>query len=190
MGYYDPYPLIHLERPLCLIGFMGSDVHSISYFLASMTGLPFTEVDKLVEHEVGMSLAELYLREGELRWRQLEKHFLSKALSERPARLICLGDGALLRRENLELCLQSSELVYIRRPRISLLDRVTKARSENIQRLPYLVNAQPHSDELLALLKEREVGYEHAHRLFDAGELSSLEAAHGLSVRLGWSTSH
>ena len=54
MGYYDHYPQVEISKPICLIGFMGSEVHSVAYFISSMTGLPYVELDKLVEHEVGM----------------------------------------------------------------------------------------------------------------------------------------
>ena len=125
MGYYDPYPQVEITQPVCLIGFMGSDVHSVGYFISSMTGLPYVEIDKLVEHEVGMTLAQLYLEEGEHRWRQLESDHLVRALRERPARLICLGDGSLLTKINQERCLSRAELIYIRRPRHVLLHQIS-----------------------------------------------------------------
>ena len=55
MGYYDPYPTHQLEKPLCLVGFMGSEIHMVGYFLSSMTGLPFIELDKWIEHEQKVS---------------------------------------------------------------------------------------------------------------------------------------
>ena len=185
MAYYDPYPLVTLDQPICLIGFMGCDVHSIGYFIASLTGLSFVEIDKLIEHEVGMSLAQLYLERGETEWRRLENHFLRKALEMKPARLICLGDGALLNPQNQALCLQNTELVYIRRPQRSLLERVQKGRRELPQRFPLWVNRIPSSfEELKVLLDERVPTYEIAHTLVDIGELSPLEAAQRMIKRL------
>ena len=185
MSYYDPYPQEMLEQAICLIGFMGCEIHSIAYFLSSLTGYPFVEVDKLVEHEKGMSLAQLYLEQGEQVWRQSESEQLKNALSLKPARIICLGDGALLSKTNQKLCLEQSKLVYLRRPEQSLLRRVQKGRKENIQRFPLWLKSEPRSfDELLPLLSSRRASYEQAHTLIDIGELSALASAQHVIKRL------
>lgn len=190
MAYYDPYPLVNLDKPLCLVGFMGCDIHSIGYFIASLTGLPFVEVDKLIEHEVGMSLAQLYLERGEEEWRRLEDYFLRKTLDMKPARLICLGDGALINPQNQSICLQNADLIYIRRPQRSLLERIQKGRRELPQRFPLWVNRAPHSfAELKPLLDERVPTYESAHTLVDIGDLSALEASQRIIKRLKLNTS-
>ena len=187
MGYYDPYPLIYLDQPLCLIGFMGSDVHSVAYFLSSLSGVPFVELDKLVEHEVGMSLAQLYLEEGEARWRQLELKHLERALKMRPARIICLGDGTLLNDHAARLCAESSTLVYLRRPQQTLYTRVVQKRKESPQRFPLWVRQEPMNiSELLPLLSTREPSYERADLLIDIGEMGGLESAQRLAKRLNW----
>jgi shikimate kinase len=185
MGYYDPYPLIALERPICLIGFMGCDVHSIGYFISSLTGISFVEVDKLLEHDVGMSLAHFYLEHGESAWRALESKHLKRGLEMRPARLLCLGDGALLDPNNRSLCLDESDLIYIRRPHRSLLERVQKGRRTSPQRFPLWIDREPHSfQELRGLLEVREPTYEVANKLIDIGEMSALEAAQRIIKRL------
>ena len=191
MGYYDPYPLIDLQKPVCLIGFMGCEVHSIVYFISSLTGLPYLELDKQVEHAVGMSLAQLYLEEGETRWRELESIHLRKALAMSPARLICLGDGTLLNDKHQQLCLAKSELVYIRRPQQSFLERIKRGRVETPQRFPYWANKIPRSfEDLEPMLSLREPGYEQAHTLIDIGELGPLEAAKKIIQRFQWSIEH
>lgn len=187
MGYYDYEPQVLLTRPLCLVGFMGSEVHSIGYFLSSMSGVPFVDVDKLVEHEAGMSLSKLLKLKGESHWRGLEYTVLRRSLEACPPRLICLGDGTLLKAESLHLCLQQSELIYLRRPRMSLHSRIRQGVDESPQRFPLLINQHFSSEQLLEELTRREVSYERAHRLFDAGDLSALEAARALARRLEWS---
>ena len=187
VGYYDPYPQVRLAKPICLVGFMGSETHSVGYFVSSMTGLPYVELDKLIEHEVGMSLAQLYLEDGERRWRRLEALHLSRVLKQTPPRLICLGDGSLLNRESQKLCLSSAKLVYIRRPRTALLSNIQRGRVETPGRYPYWSQRIPRSiEDLDALLRTREPTYELAHTLIDAGELTSLEVARRLMTRYGW----
>ena len=47
---------------IALIGFMGSGKTSVGEALAAMTGMPFMDVDRLVEREEGMSVAEIFIR--------------------------------------------------------------------------------------------------------------------------------
>ena len=166
---------------------MGSEVHSIGYFISSMTGLSYVELDKLVEHEVGMTLAQLYLEEGEQRWRQLESAHLARALAETPPRLICLGDGSLLDPANQTLCLSQADLVYIRRPRGVLLRRIQRGRTEVPGRYPHWSRRIPKSvEDLSELLRTREPTYELAQTMVDAGELAPLEVARRIMNRYGW----
>ena len=187
MGYYDHHSQIILAKPLCLVGFTGAEVHSVGYFISGMTGIPYVELDKLVEHDVGMSLAQLYLEEGEDRWRQLESHHLAKTLDVRPPRIICLGDGSLLSSVNQQRCLSNAELIYIRRPREVLLHHIQRGRVEVPGRYPYWSRRIPSSvADLDDFLTIREPTYELAHTLIDAGELTSLEIARRLMSRRGW----
>lgn len=187
MGYYDPYPQVSLDKPVCLIGFMGAEVHHTTYTLSSMTGIPYVELDKRVEHEMGMSVAQLYLERGERFWRDVEATMLERALKERPTPLICLGASALLDPVSKERCLSQAEVIYIRRPREVLLESIQRGRRETPSRYPYWSQRHPQSlDELDPLLRSREPTYESAHRLIDAGSLSPLEVARRLMSRLGW----
>ena len=187
MGYYDPYPQVILGKPVCLIGFMGSEVHHITYFLSSMTGIPFIELDKLIEHDVGMSLAQLYLEEGETRWRAREEVHLKRALDTSPPRLICLGDGALIAAENRRLCLQKADVLYVRRPREVLLENIQRGRREVPGRFPYWSTHAPQGiEDLTELLRRRESTYEAAPHMIDAGELTALEIAQKLIRRFKW----
>ena len=187
MGYYDPYPQVSLERPLCIIGAAGSDAHSVGYWISSMTGLSYIEVDKLIEHEMGKGLAHLKI-DGEVEHqRALERRFIKRALRERPARLICLGESALLDAETMSERTKYADLVYIRRPRPFLLEAIIRGRVESPNRFPHWVREAPQDlTELDGFLKPRESTYETAETLIDAGELPPLEVARRLMKRLGW----
>ena len=185
MGYYDPYPQKSLKQPLCLVGCSGAEVHSIAYWISGLTGLPYIEVDKLVEHEVGKGLAHLYLESGEEEWRAVERRLLSRTLGETPPRIICIGESALLNPESLRECLRRSELVYIRRPRDVLLKAIQRGRVETPNRFPYWSRHAPTDlEELDRFLRPREPAYEAAQHLVDAGELAPLELARRLITRL------
>lgn len=187
MGYYDPYPQVSLERPLCLIGAAGSEAHSVGYWISSMTGLSYIEIDKLIEHEMGKGLAHLRI-DGEVEeQRRLERTFIKRALRESPPRLISLGESALLDAETRSERAKRADLVYIRRPRPFLFDAISRGRVESPNRFPHWVSRAPQDlAELEVFLKPRESTYETAEMLIDAGELPALEVARRLMKRLNW----
>ncbi|MDD9935042.1 MAG: hypothetical protein OXT09_15630 [Myxococcales bacterium] len=77
-GYYDPHPRYLLERPLCVIGFMGAGAARTARALASRAGLPFQDLDRIVEHVAGMSRARLMVSRGPERLRDTEREQLER----------------------------------------------------------------------------------------------------------------
>ena len=185
MGYYDPYPSHQLEKPLCLVGFMGSEIHMVGYFLSSMTGLPFIELDKWIEHEVGKTVAHLYYERGESEWRQVEKQCLNRALASQPKSIICLGDGTLIDKESRRICHQKSTLFYLRRPFHLCYKQILSGRKTHPQRYPYFIQAPPQNEsEVETYLRKRVGGYEKAHVMMEMKDLSPLAMARKVMKRL------
>lgn len=172
-GYYDYGPRAILERPLGLVGFMGSAVTTIGHAMACKLGLPLLQVDRHVEHRAGMGLAALQLRRGEAERRRLEYEALAKAARERPAGVVVLGDGALLSPESQALATEQLQLVYVRRSLPVLHGAVVKELSTSPERYPEfaLSGAPQRSESLRPLLDMREPGYLVADHVFDAERL-------------------
>ena len=184
MGYYDPYPTHQLEKPLCLVGFMGAEIHTVGYFLSSMTGLPFIELDKWIEHESGKTIAHLYYEQGEQEWRRIERYCLKKALDTKPFSIVCLGDGALMDKQNQRLCRQKSTLFYLRRPLNLLYQKILMGRKTHPQRYPYFILGAPQEKEVETYLDRRVAGYEKAQVMMEMKDLSPLEVAQKVMKRL------
>lgn len=102
-GYYDYTPLASLGKHLVIAGYIGEETRLIGYQLASLTGLPVTDLDRKVEHHAGKSVWELIWSEGEGRYRNLEQEHLRGLLAARPFSILTLGDGALIAAENRRL---------------------------------------------------------------------------------------
>ena len=66
-GYYDPHPVLSLDRPVCLIGFIGSEVEMVGRLLTSVTGLRFALIDELAEHAVATTRGDFWRTRGEPR---------------------------------------------------------------------------------------------------------------------------
>src|SRR5947209_2525592 len=88
---------------------MGTGKTTVGRILARRYGLEFLDTDDEIERSVGCSVAELFARDGESRFRQLEMHDLSAAL-QTTERVIATGGGTLVN-ENSRLLLGSGQEV-------------------------------------------------------------------------------
>ena len=73
----------------------GSGKSTIGPPLAAHLGLPFHDSDAMIEARLGLSVAEIFARRGEGRFRSEEKKLLAELLGGPPA-VIAAGGGAFL----------------------------------------------------------------------------------------------
>jgi shikimate kinase len=91
-GYYDHGPLVELRRPLVITSPLRDFTRAVTYRTTSLLGLPFHDIDRLVEHHTGRSIEQLLLEEGEQAYRAAESTCLASALGQRPWGLVGLAD--------------------------------------------------------------------------------------------------
>ena len=85
-----------LSRPLAIVGFMGAGKSTLGREAAERTGRSFVDVDELVEAEYGGTVAELFARDGERRFRELEEEWGLTLLNEHhDDGVIAYGGGAI-----------------------------------------------------------------------------------------------
>jgi shikimate kinase len=77
---------------IILIGFMGTGKTAIGKRLAQALGRPFIDTDKEIEKVTGMSIAQIFNKHGEIRFRSEEKIAIKKACASRSA-VIATGGG-------------------------------------------------------------------------------------------------
>ena len=184
-NYYEHGPLVLLQRPVVLIGFLGVDQHGLGRDLAALSGLPLIEVDRWIEHEAGQSLVSLVQTQSIEVLRQLEDRFLAQALATRPSGIVVLGDGALLKEANLQQVLAKATLVYLQ---LSLASTYWKLRHQAIGSHP-LLQLPESTAELRLLLAERQGGFDQAHVTLDMDEMTPEVALRHLLDKLPqWGT--
>ncbi len=83
------------EPALVFIGFMGAG-KSTALAAARSAGLQTTEVDELMEADLGMGIAEAYEREGEEAFRVREAEVVGALLEDADGGAIALGGGSVL----------------------------------------------------------------------------------------------
>ncbi len=98
--------------PIFLGGFMAAGKTSVGQALSSMTGIPFVDLDQMVESRAGTSVKDIFSTFGEPRFRELESSCLKEA-AHLGTVLIGLGGGALKSRDNSDLVRQRGRLVIL-----------------------------------------------------------------------------
>ena len=157
---------------IALIGFMGSGKTSVGETLAAMTGMPFMDVDRLVEREEGMSVAEIFVRRSESAFR-LREGTVFRQVCEGTGQIIACGGGTLIDPLN-RIALQSRCVgVWLRTSIPQILDRIG-SREEGGR--PLLRGGAP---EVIVpkLLAAREGLYQEADLVIDTDGRGVLEIA-------------
>ena len=80
----------------------GSGKTSVGTLLARRWGLEFRDTDRDIEQATGMTVSDIFITDGEDRFRELEKAAVSAALREHEG-VVALGAGAVLSKQTRHL---------------------------------------------------------------------------------------
>ena len=106
-----------------LVGMPGSGKSTVGPELARRLGVPFVELDERIEHAAGSSVREIFERDGEARFRELEAAALVEAASRDPSVVSC-GGGVVLEPANRVSLRATGEVVFLSVPLEVLAERV------------------------------------------------------------------
>ncbi|HUR04207.1 MAG TPA: shikimate kinase [Nonomuraea sp.] len=134
-----------------LIGPPGSGKTTLGRLLADRLGVSFRDTDTDVEAVAGKPVGDIFIEEGEARFRELELQAVRQALSEHDG-VLSLGGGAVLN-EEAQALLAGHPVVYLQ---VGLSDAVQRVGLASAR--PLLV-LSPRS-QLKKLLEERRPIYE------------------------------
>jgi shikimate kinase/3-dehydroquinate synthase len=85
------------DRALIFIGFMGAGKTTVANQVAAALGVQALDSDRLLEHELGHSIAEEFEQRGEASFRAAEERLVCRLLDEAgPGSVIALGGGSVL----------------------------------------------------------------------------------------------
>lgn len=146
---------ITLKMPIVLIGMMGSGKTHFGRILAKKLGLKFYDSDLLIEQKANCSVAEIFERWGEEKFREVEAKTIQEIIHKGPS-VIATGGGAIKNEQTANTIFNHSYSVWVKADMDQILKRV--ARNEN---RPLLACENP-EDVLQKLMSEREHIYSKA----------------------------
>lgn len=96
---------------IVLIGFMGAGKTTVGQLLAGQLGLPFIDIDAVIEERSGQPVRQIFAEKGEPAFRAIEHETVAGLLGG-PAAVLALGGGAVEHPETRAL-LRCAHVVYL-----------------------------------------------------------------------------
>lgn len=114
---------LKVDRPIVLVGLMGSGKSSLGRRLAARLGLPFFDADHEIEKAAGLSISEIFARFGEPHFRDGERRVIARLIDGRP-KVIATGGGAFMNDETRALILERATAIWLDADVDTLVERV------------------------------------------------------------------
>lgn len=140
---------------------MGAGKTTIGSYLASKLEVPFIDSDREIEAQAGVSVSEIFSRDGEQFFRKVESKTITEILARNTPCVLATGGGAFINEVTQGAILKNSTAVWLRANLATLLERVEH---NNSRPLLNNVNKQQMLEKLIA---ERYPIYEKAHIIVD-----------------------
>ncbi|MFZ5943363.1 MAG: shikimate kinase [Bacillota bacterium] len=153
---------------IILIGFMGTGKTAVGKRLASILNMEFFDTDQEIEKVTGMSIARLFQKHGEIRFRS-EEAIMIKKLSEKRNTIIATGGGIVLNTENIEILRDTGYIICLTAKPDVIYERVKRRNNR-----PLLKKGDTYAN-ILTLLEEREEFYKCADFSVDTSEMDFEE---------------
>lgn len=162
---------------IALIGLRGAGKSSLGRMLAENLGIPFVELNRVVERSVGCDVHEIHSLYGSSAYRRYEQRALEETIATHPKAVIATGGGLVSEASTFELLLSQCYTVWLRATPEEHMERVVAQGDTR----PMAGNKEA-MDDLKRILAGREAFYAKADLTFDTGGKSLAEAFRGLQA--------
>ena len=171
------FNLMYAQRPIALVGYMGSGKSSVGKILADMLGCPFLDSDEEIVKASGRSINKIFEQEGEGAFREMETGFLESLKDRQGVYVLSTGGGMAMKEENRRLLREEigALVVYLTASPGVICSRV----SGDTARPLLKEGEETLMEKVTRMLSERESGYEAASCITIATDgLSAYDVAH------------
>jgi XRE family transcriptional regulator, aerobic/anaerobic benzoate catabolism transcriptional regulator len=178
MRDFDPEEKMRRMRT-ALIGLRGAGKSTLGTKLAAGRNLPFIELDREIEKDTGMPLAEIFSLYGQSGYRAIERRTLERVLRERECAVLSVGGGVVSEKETFDYLLSNCYTVWIKAQPEEHMSRVIaqgdfRAMKGNDQAM----------EDLRRILETREPLYRKADLCLDTSGISVEESFARLQAAL------
>jgi len=153
-----------------LIGFMAAGKTTLGRAAAQALGWPFIDVDEWIETQQGRTVRDIFAREGEAYFRELERQALTflAGLTQSP-HIVATGGGLPCQGDNMQRLLHMGTVIYLKPTPEELISRLAQMRAERPM-LDQLADEElpRHVQQLWA---QREPYYAQAHYTLTGDQL-------------------
>ena len=97
---------------IVLCGFMGCGKTTVGKRAAKLMKRSFCDLDQYIEQKAGMTVSEIFARQGEAAFRQMENEAV-REISKTGDMVVACGGGTVLRPENVEAFHENGSLILL-----------------------------------------------------------------------------
>ncbi len=167
-------------RNIALIGFMASGKTSVGALLGERTGLPFIDIDRILEDLEGLSVAEIFARRGEAYFREREGR-LFRQICEGSSQIIACGGGTTIDQQNRDCLAARCVAVWLRASAGEILQRIAEPGAP----VRPMLREGDRSLIVPELMRRREAFYAGAELIVETDGRTVEEIAGEIAARLG-----
>ncbi|MBD1428994.1 shikimate kinase [Sphingobacterium litopenaei] len=153
-----------MDKPIFLVGFMGSGKTTWGKKIANALEMPFVDLDHEIVANIGMTIPEYFKAYGEESFRKLENEYLKKQAGR--IAIISTGGGTPCYYDNIDWINENGLSLYLYHTSKSLWSRLSQS---DVNKRPVLkgLTGEELFEFIDSKLKEREPFYERAHIKFE-----------------------
>ena len=110
-------------KNIFLIGYMGSGKSTVAAYMANQYGMEVFEMDEMVASREGMRISDIFAKQGEEYFRDVETKLLQEICMQEDKVVSC-GGGIVLREQNVEMMKKDGAIVLLSAKSETILERV------------------------------------------------------------------
>jgi XRE family transcriptional regulator, aerobic/anaerobic benzoate catabolism transcriptional regulator len=164
---------------VALIGLRGAGKSTLGSKLCREINVPFIELDREIEKDTGMPLAEIFSLYGQSGYRAIEKRTLERVLHESGRAVISVGGGVVSEKETYEYLLSNCFTVWVKAAPEEHMSRVIAQGDFRV-----IGGNDQAMDDLRRILEARERLYRKADACVDTSGNSVEESLEKLKLVL------
>ena len=155
------------KKNLVFLGMMGSGKSSIGKLVSIKLSFKFIDIDNLIEDELNMSISDIFKKEGEAYFRNLEEKITLKALKPIGS-VVSLGGGSFINEKVRKEVLANHTSFWLNCNESVLIKRI-----KNNKKRPLVLNSP--KQEIQQLIRKRSKIYAKAQFKINCNKLTKAE---------------